>query len=85
MSATEHQTTPGDILADSGIIHVICCRNESVAVCGHTDPEWYDVDEPPDCVVCLDIEESTVMCPIDGRVCELYPHACSHPSNRGDA
>jgi hypothetical protein len=63
-------TIPVDILADSDIVHVGCCRHEQTALCGTHDNDWFDVDELPDCVVCLDIEAETDTCPIDGGHCE---------------
>lgn len=60
-----------DILTESSIVHVICCRNDKVAICGVRDDEWFDTDDDADCAVCIDIEHSTDLCPVDGCQCEV--------------
>lgn len=67
---TQPATAPADILADSDIVHVGCCRHERSALCGSRVDEWFDEESLPDCLVCLDLEAETDACPIDGGHCE---------------
>lgn len=58
MAAPEIQEAAIDGSGDDGLVHVACCRDGDVALCGEdvTGLEVVDdIDTPDDCVVCDDL------------------------------
>ena len=61
---------------DAGIDHVVCGRNDDIALCGTSvaDEPWVDADLPTTCVVCDDLELTEDFCPLGG-VCDCGEEA----------
>jgi hypothetical protein len=54
---------------DDADVHVFCC-NEDVALCGESlEGDFYDEDQPTDCIRCDVIDEADVPC--GARFCRL--------------
>ena len=62
---TDVLTSPVETTRDHDIVHIVCCEDEWLALCGETDLayDFTDDDSLEECIVCADLVDNVEYCP----------------------